>query len=160
VSRIFVVLQDENISKFNALFSGEGSRRLFVLHQPSSTAAAGDSAAAGAQPELFISDGTGELLTEKCCYFLRSTKEGTAVDTTHVDDGSLLFGEMCGSALTGIEAALSRFVKPMLLSRSVLQLAISNTLIVYLPTRIEHLSTVCSHADLIAALLDRHAAAA
>jgi hypothetical protein len=125
VSRIFFVLQDENISKFNALFSGEGSRRLFVLHQPSSTAAAGDSAAAGAQPELFISDGTGELLTEKCCYFLRSTKEGTAVDTTHVDDGSLLFGEMCGSALTGIEAALSRFVKPMLLSRSVLQLAIS-----------------------------------
>ncbi|CAM9244386.1 unnamed protein product [Chrysoparadoxa australica] len=101
--------KDENLSSFNGLFQGTGTKCLFVMYQTKEE----DEGAAG-KPYLFISDGTAELLTHKCCYFLRATRDGVAVDTAVGGDASLLFGEMSGSALEGIEAALASFMRPML----------------------------------------------
>ncbi|CAM9681068.1 unnamed protein product, partial [Hapterophycus canaliculatus] len=63
---------------------------------------------------MFVTDGASELLSSKCCFFLRNAKEGASLDTASGGDSSLLFGEISGSALAGIEAALSRFLKPLL----------------------------------------------
>ncbi|CAN0163763.1 unnamed protein product, partial [Discosporangium mesarthrocarpum] len=63
---------------------------------------------------LFVTDGASELLSSKCCFFLRNAKESQSLDTSVAGDQSLLFGEVSGSALAGIEAALSRFLKPLL----------------------------------------------
>ena len=31
--------------------------------------------------ELFVTDGSSELLSSKCCFFLRNAKEGASLDT-------------------------------------------------------------------------------
>ncbi|CAM9192009.1 unnamed protein product [Choristocarpus tenellus] len=102
--------KDENLTRFNSLFHGEGPKRLFVYHQP------GDSTSEGevGESHLFVTDGASELLSSKCCFFLRNVKEGHSLDTSSAGDQNLLFGEVSGSALAGIEAALSRFLKPLL----------------------------------------------
>lgn len=31
--------------------------------------------------EMFVTDGASELLSSKCCFFLRNAKEGASLDT-------------------------------------------------------------------------------
>ena len=36
---------------------------------------------AGGGTEMFVTDGASELLSSKCCFFLRNAKEGASLDT-------------------------------------------------------------------------------
>ena len=106
--------QDETIKRFNTLFNGEGSKKVFILFQRQfNNDSLGHSVTNSNEQRLFISEGHTDLFEGKFCYFLRTEKK---VDSSVANDGSLIFGEMCVNPLKGIEAALSKFITPMLQS--------------------------------------------
>ena len=68
----------------------------------------------GVQKILTLSDGSNDLMVNKCCYFIRNVTPGVALDITKCGDADLLFGELGDSALGTIEAILSQTYRPML----------------------------------------------
>ena len=105
------IRRNENLSRLNVLFSGEGGAKVFVHYQRrnASSGDGGDPSGKDAQEgeeELFFSNGDSNYMSQRCCYFLRTTGS-KPVDTAVANDKSLLYGEISESPLQTIEALLS-----------------------------------------------------
>jgi len=101
------IRQESTLQKLNGFFKGDGNGRMFVLYQPSTDGTENSC-------QLTISDGSQELMTHKCCYFIRNVAPGVPLDITKAGDADLLFGELGSSALGTIEAILSQSYQPMI----------------------------------------------
>lgn len=50
--------------------------------------------------EMFVTDGSSELLSSKCCFFLRNAKEGASLDTARYPTSWIL----CSEGAAAVEA--------------------------------------------------------
>lgn len=97
--------RSSNLKQINALLE-DGPAKLFVHYQPPPEG--------GTDAIFFLSDGEQVKLSSKCCFFMRNTKSGETVNTDVGNDGTLIFGELSGTALRSVETMLANVFQPML----------------------------------------------
>ncbi|KAJ0399007.1 hypothetical protein P43SY_008327 [Pythium insidiosum] len=83
-----------------------------------SASAAAASSSAGTVPQvrvgkLWLTVGSSLPIKAKCCYFLRTTADGKAVDVTKASDNTLTFGELAPNILRDLETTITSLFSPM-----------------------------------------------
>ncbi|KAH9103464.1 hypothetical protein AeMF1_002875 [Aphanomyces euteiches] len=99
---------------FDDLLSGKECSKLFVHLQSDPSEKASE---ASSRSRLTASVGSTLPIRSKCCYFLRATADGKAVDLQKASDITLLFGELAPNVLRDLESSLSQLFTPLFKAR-------------------------------------------
>jgi dynein heavy chain len=105
----FATHRSSNLKQINELLEN-GPAKLFVHYQAPPEG--------GTDPVFFLSDGESVKLSSKCCFFMRNTAAGEPVNPDVGNDGTLIFGELCGTALRSVETMLANVFQPLLKEQS------------------------------------------
>ncbi|KAF0705511.1 hypothetical protein As57867_007005, partial [Aphanomyces stellatus] len=98
---------------FDELLAGKDGTKVFVHFQADPTDKGNDAS----RMRLSASTGNTLPIRSKCCYFLRITADGKAVDVTKGSDTTLLFGELAPNVLRDLESSLAQLFTPLFKAR-------------------------------------------
>jgi dynein heavy chain len=110
-------VSNPNVRKhFEDLLSSKETTKVFVHFQVEAEvgATAGGENSNDGKPKLIVSIGNSIPIKSKCCYFLRTTPDGKAIDVQKSSDNTLCFGELAPNILRDLESTIASLFTPII----------------------------------------------